>query len=207
MHRGGEIAAHAHDHVVKNQRPGGVQTHRDDFLVGQTEGGGFVRRQMNVALGGDDALRKRKLARGADQLHARGVRNVAALAHRGGDAQRARVGQRDLHLRRFPLGAENRYVADGVFGADDVHLFLAGKLAGLGQHFLHRQLVSLAEQRFNLFCGKVYMSGGGFHHNLVAHFNKPSFSPRTQIRRLHIRCYHYTTNFFACKCLLRKKLC
>ena len=52
MHRGGEIAAHAHDHVVKNQRPGGVQTHRDDFLVGQTESGGFVRRQMNVALGG-----------------------------------------------------------------------------------------------------------------------------------------------------------
>lgn len=56
MHRGGEIAAHAHDHVVKiNGRAVSRRTVTIP-LVGQTEGGGFVRRQMNVALGGDDAL-------------------------------------------------------------------------------------------------------------------------------------------------------
>ena len=114
---------------------------------------------MNMPLSGNHTLLKLKFTLGTDELHAGGAGNVATLAHRRGYAERACVGQRDLNLRRAPYRPENRYVAKGVFRADHIDLFLACKLAGLGQHFFHRQLMSLAEQRFNLLGGEMHMSG------------------------------------------------
>ncbi len=95
------------------------------------------------------------LPAGAFERAAGRVRDVAALADGRMHAELELLGHRDLDLRVFARRPEHAHALDAAFRPDDGELFLAGVLAGLRKVGVFGELMSLAEQRLDVFLREV----------------------------------------------------
>ena len=109
----------------------------------------------------DHAARQLDHALGPQEPAARRVAMIAASAHGGVDAQRDRVGERELHLTVVAAWTEDSKVGDhAMAGTDDGHGFLAGEEAVLVERLVRSQLVAGAEEALQVLRRDVAVSGG-----------------------------------------------
>jgi len=124
---------------------------------------------MDVTLGGYRALRKRYLARRANQFDGGAAGYIARFPNRRLNAQRARVGEGKLRLGRGPRGTDDDDVFNGGLGPLNRDPLLAGELTRLGKHFFNGQGMSLPEQRLNILLRQMNMTRRGFAYDFYRH--------------------------------------
>ena len=120
---------------------------------------------MNVALGADYTVVKLDLAGGADKLTYVCSLGIARLADKCVNADGAGVGKGNLNLGLGTYGSQNGNALKLSLGADNGNSLFAGKLAGLRKILFGGQLISLAEEGFEILFGHVDMAGGCFNKN------------------------------------------
>src|SRR6478672_8106911 len=79
------------------------------------------------------------------------IGDVAAFADRRMNAQLELLGHCDLDLRVFARGPKDADTLNATFRSNNRQLLLAGVLAGLRKIGVFRELMSLAEQRLDMF--------------------------------------------------------
>ena len=159
VHSGGELGAHADYDIAEDRRTVcGIDLDGNDLFVLNACRGSLFGSEVDVALCNDHALGDLYLTAGADYLAGSGAGHVPGLADGSGDAERSRVGERDLDLSRFSCRSEDRYVGYRLLGPDEVYSLEAGELTGLGEVFLGSELRALAEEDGEMLFRNVYVS-------------------------------------------------
>ena len=173
MHSQGIAVRHTHHHIAKGQVTaiGRGNLYANDLAILQAHTLCVCRSGVDMALGSDHALGQLHLTGRAHQLAGAGTGNIAALPHRRGHADGAGVRQAQLHLGGLTHRAQDRHSRELALGTYHAHALVAGILAGLGQHFLHRQLIALAEQGLQICLAQMYMAGRNLNSHLIVHDN------------------------------------
>ena len=123
--------------------------------IAQAKAQGIFGGHVDVPLRTDHALFEPDLAFGAFQDQAWAASQVARHTHRGVDAQAILFGARDLDLGLAAYRAQHADAVDAPAGTDEVELFFAGKLAGLGQGRARREFVPWAKELFQVLRAEV----------------------------------------------------
>ena len=112
----------------------------------------------------DNAAVDLNLAAGTNELAARSALDISRFSDRSGDAELARVGQRDLNLIRSSFGTEDRHchLASGSYNSN---LFKAGELTRLRKILFVCKLGVRAEKSCKGLLGYVNVMCRGFYHN------------------------------------------
>ena len=168
VHRERGLVGHADHSVAEYQLPSGLLLDFDGnhLAVVDTEPLGVGGGHVDMPKCDDGAFLEIEFAAGAYNLAGCGAGHVAALPDRGDYAERARVGERKLHLILGTHGSENRTLEAGL-GADNLNLLVGGVLAGLGERFLHLQFESLTEEDVESFACHMHVTGRCLNDEIV----------------------------------------
>ena len=112
---------------------------------------------MNVPQGANDSAVDLDAAGRAFERATGRVRDVAAFADGRMNAELELLGHGDLDLRVFARGPKHADALDAAFRPDNRQLFLAGILARLRKVGMLGELMSLAEQRLDMFLREMNM--------------------------------------------------
>jgi hypothetical protein len=151
VHGQAEARIDADAHVAKYQLTVARRAHPDRGLVPDSLSQRIFGRHVNVSQGTNHALVDADASGRPFQSDARRAVKITGLADRRVNAELELFGHGDFHLRVLADRAKDADAIDPALGADQGHLFLAGKLAGLGEVALTGELMPRAEQRLDVF--------------------------------------------------------
>ena len=86
----------------------------------------------------------------SDNLAARSSFQLAGFSYRRLDADGSRIRHSQFNLRFFSGRSQNANTLQGALRSYDINLFFTGELSRLNQRLGRSQLVTLAEQCFNV---------------------------------------------------------
>src|SRR5262245_36984614 len=157
MHREFESWVHAHQHVSENELAVAANPYTHKRFIADAITKRVFGTHVNVpqcadhaAIDLDAALRTLQYATGR-------IRDVAALADGRSNAELELLSHCDLDLSVFARGSEDTDPLDTAFRSNNRELFLTGILTGLGEISVFRELMSFAEQRFDVFLCEMNM--------------------------------------------------
>ena len=155
VHGEREARVHAHQHVAEDQFAVAGDAHAHERLVAHAVAERVRGRHVDVAQRADDAAVQLHAAGRAFERAAGRVRDVAALADGRMHAELELLGHGDLDLGVLARRPEHAHALDAALRPDDGELLLAGKLAGLREVGVLRELVARAEQRLDVLLREV----------------------------------------------------